>query len=222
MCGIFGIWSQNNIDHSQFASLGDLNTRRGNLGFGTLIKGKNDLRVIRYATPFDAAKVQWEWADLVLGHVRAPTGGQSDNLAEIHPLETQDLLLAHNGLLLNHHLFPEWRLDPALNLDSQVIIGGIQYFLDAGRDIVESIQATVEKLEGQQACWLWHKPTQQLYLWRVMSPIYTQQTADQIVFSSVQNGAISNLLDEGMIYHVEPQKIAGVGHFSYYSPYTVR
>lgn len=222
MCGIFGLWSQQGIKHSQFTQLGDLNTRRGNLGFGALIRGKNSLHVIRHATPFDAEKIQWEWADLVLGHVRAPTGGQSDSLAEIHPLETPDLLLAHNGLLLNHYQFPEWQLDPALKIDSQVIIGGIQHALDSGRDIVESIKTTIEKLEGQQACWLWHKPTQQLYLWRVMSPIYFQQTADQIAFSSVQYSASSILLDEGIIYRLGSQKIEGLDQFSYYSPYKVR
>src|SRR5438045_593278 len=117
MCGIFGIISKTTVDPAQYAELGQQNTERGNLAFGGLLKGKDGLTVYRYAMPFDASKIVFGDATVALGHVRAPTGGQSNNLAAVHPFETDDLLLAHNGLLLNYREFPQWRINPTIDVD---------------------------------------------------------------------------------------------------------
>src|SRR4051794_29873267 len=112
MCGIFGIISKTSIDPAQYIALGQQNTERGNLAFGGLLKGKDGLTVYRYAMPFDPSKIVFQDANIALGHVRAPTGRQSNNIAEVHPFETDQLLLAHNGLLLNYRDFPQWRINP--------------------------------------------------------------------------------------------------------------
>ena len=132
MCGIFGIAAKRIVDHHQFCQLGELNKQRGNLAFGyfsgqlpqslsghTWVQG----RAIRYPQPFDPTLVCQEQAQIMLGHVRAQAGGQSTHLVEIHPFETAAGYLAHNGLLLNHQQFPEWDINPSLNVSSQVILG---------------------------------------------------------------------------------------------------
>ena len=229
MCGIFGIVSNSRIDPAEFRALGQLSTARGNLGFGGLVVNRQGCDVYRYPIPFDAMKVPLQDAIIALGHVRAPTGGQSSNIAEVHPFETRDLLLAHNGLLLNHTDFPQWRIDPAQNVDSQVIIGGIQRHLDDGLPLAEAIKQTVEALDGQQACWLWHKPTSQIYLWRVMAPNYVSVHAAQdhhpqrLIFSSIKGPLAQNLLDEGIIYRLDPAvlSLSEVANFAFYNPYRV-
>lgn len=221
MCGIFGIITQTVVDPDRYAELGGLNTRRGNLAFGGLVGRPDAIRVYRYASPFDAARVELDGATLALSHIRAPTGGQSSDLDEVHPFETGDVLLAHNGLLLNHQAFPQWRINPAIAVDSQVIAGGVQGQLDDGLTIIAAIKRTVEALKGQQACWLWHKPTRQVYLWRVMSPLYVGHTAGQRVFSSVKHVTAPDLLNEGVIYRLDSRQLdlEVVGDFAYDTPY---
>lgn len=221
MCGIFGIISHTSIDPALYAELGTLNTRRGNLAFGGLTVTGDSIRIFRHASPFDATQVALDGAQAVLSHIRAPTGGQSDSIDEVHPFETSDVLLAHNGLLLNHEMFPQWRTNPAINVDSQVIAGGIQHHLDAGEPVAEAIRRTVEALNGQQACWLWHKATGELYLWRVMSPIHVGQDEGQFIFSSVPHPLTPQRLDEGILYRVNHQmlRLEPAGEFAYYSPY---
>jgi glutamine phosphoribosylpyrophosphate amidotransferase len=224
MCGIFGIVSRRSVDAEQFIRLGELNTQRGNLAFGGIVLHQDHVETYRYTTPFDGSKIPLDNTCIALGHVKAPTGGQSDNIAEVHPFENANLLLAHNGLLLNHLQFPEWRLDPAINVDSQVIIGGIQMKLDTGLTVIEAIKETVEALDGQQACWLWHKPTGDLYLWRVMSPIYKGMDTEQFIFSSTKSNATQQILREGVIYRFDwtHYDLIEITNFDYYNPYQVR
>ena len=221
MCGIFGIVSRQAIEVEQFTRLGELNTERGNLAFGGLVVHKGQPEIYRYATPFDGKKVPLNDTLVALGHVRAPTGRQSNDIAEVHPFETADLLLAHNGLLLNYIQFPHWRINPTINVDSQVIIGGIQVHLNAGLTVPNAIKATVEALDGQQACWLWHKSSGDLYLWRVMSPIYTNANAERLTFSSVKSDVTQHNLMEGVIYRMDWNRHAliEVETFNYYNPY---
>ncbi len=226
MCGIFGLiasQAQPSITLSAVRRLGTRNTERGNLGFGALIMRNHDLSAYHFTRPFDADPLPADGAQIVLGHVRAPTGGQSDSIAEIHPFETRDLYLAHNGLLLNHAHFAEWRIDPALHVDSQVIIGGIQHALDAGLALTEAIRRTVEALDGQQACWLWHKPTRTIYLWRVMSPIYSGLLDGHLAFSSVKGDSVDRLLSEGVIYRLNRAALSfdAVDQFKFYNPYRI-
>ncbi len=259
MCGIFGILSigaDGLIAAADFIALGERNTARGNLGFGGLIirdRGASPATpiVYRFAEPFDGSRIPLTEAKVALGHVRAPTNVRTDDLVAIHPFETRELLLAHNGLLLNHAQFPAWQINPALNVDSGVIIGGIQHHLDQGAPIIEAIGQTVAVLDGQQACWLWHKPTGALYLWRVMSPIYVGRTSPpsplsvsqrggviqesafsviregasfMVIFSSVKDEHAQALLDEGMIYQLAPDfgDFRPIAHFPFYNPYRVR
>ena len=251
MCGIWGIISSKQVSFAQFAQLGEMNKVRGNLGFGGYVADLQDTAVseqtFRYPQPFDAELLPVQSANVALGHIRAPTGSRSHLVAEVHPFVVGDLLLAHNGLLLNYLDFPEWRLDTAVIVDSQIILGGIYTHRQKGLPLSEAIAQTVSQLDGQQACWLWSKTERKLYLWRVMSPIYVIQTGDGFLFSSTslegfltrrRGGAEGDLerpysddssfpifdnvlLDEGKIYQFNfaTMTLSVSSEFAYYSPY---
>ena len=226
MCGIFGIIGSEPIEHDEFAQLGEQNKERGNLGFGGYMANVSDTAVsdtFRFPHPFQAALLTTEPAHVALGHIRAPTASRSNSIAELHPFETADLLLAHNGLLLNHWEFPQWQLNTAVSVDSQVILGGISHYLAAGKSIEDAISQTVSQLEGQQACWLWSKSRQTLYLWRVMSPIYINQSVQDFRFSSTKSDSMNTLLEEGKIYqfNVSQMTLSVCGTFEFHSPYRV-
>ena len=221
MCGIFGIFART-IDPTAFQALGELNTARGNRAFGVLLFDGAVCTVTRRVGPFDASAEDVSHGSVLLGHVRAPTDGHADDPAAVHPFETRDVYLAHNGLLLNHGDFAHWRIPSMAALDSTVIAGGIQRQLDNGRSIVEAIRQTVEPLDGQQACWLWHKPTHSVYLWRVMAPIYWLSEAAASTFSSVRQAPTAALLREGIIYRIDPgtRTLDQCGTFSYHNPFS--
>jgi glutamine phosphoribosylpyrophosphate amidotransferase len=225
MCGIFGIISASSVSREQIAQLGELNKQRGNLAFGGFWahpeEGNIVGEVFRWARPFAADLIPTEPAQIVLGHIRAPTGRHSSSLAEVHPFAAVGGLLAHNGLLLNHEQFPHWRLDTAVTVDSQIILGGIQTYLNEGLSTTEAIRQMVERLEGQQACWFWSHAEQVIYVWRVMSPIYIGVAPEQIVFSSVKSTWTPTLLPEGVIFRIDWRDLTCVacGQFSFYSPY---
>jgi glucosamine 6-phosphate synthetase-like amidotransferase/phosphosugar isomerase protein len=228
MCGIFGIVSNQRFDPAQFRVLGGLNTVRGNRAFGVLtLTSDGQLHATRQVAPFQAERldqVALNDVSIALGHVRAPTDGRADDPAAVHPFQTHDLWLAHNGLLLNHADFASWRPTGAAPIDSTVIIGGIQQQLDRGLSICNAIQYTVEPLDGQQACWLWHVPSGLIYLWRVMSPIYVAPTTHSLSFSSIRTATADQLLNEGVIYQIDPSAISlsAVGAFAYHNPFQRR
>lgn len=228
MCGIFGIISQNQVKLKQFTQLGELNKERGNLGFGGYVAQLSDTavsdQIFRYPHPFDPQILPAQPAQVALGHIRAPTGSRSNSVADIHPFAVDDLLLAHNGLLLNHWEFPEWQLDTAVSVDSQYILGGIQQQRRNSNPLSKAIAQTVSQLEGQQACWLWSKATKKLYLWRVMSPIYMHHSTDTFIFSSMASGLANTLLEEGIIYQLDfaTMTFSTCGEFTYHSPYQVK
>ncbi len=226
MCGIFGVLTEpaEQVDTAVLTALGRLNSQRGNLGFGAWLgDGKGAGQAVRFPHPFiDATSFPLENSRIALAHIRAPTGGQSKNLAELHPFQHENLWLAHNGLLLNHRDFPAWRLQSEVNVDSLTILGGIIAHL-AAPDLPEAICQTVGQLEGQQACWLWDEAAHHLYLWRVMSPIYVQSTPTRFIFSSLKPPIVSDptLLTEGQLYrlHYPTLSLETVGTFPFYSPY---
>jgi glucosamine 6-phosphate synthetase-like amidotransferase/phosphosugar isomerase protein len=230
MCGIFGVISKTTFaDLEMFKELGEANTIRGNLGFGGVSvtyhqpEGRSG-NVFRFLAPFNPVYVPDEPAHLLLGHVRAPTGGQTQNPREIHPFQSKEFLLAHNGLLLNHDRFPDWRVNPLISVDSQVIVGGIQYHRNSGASILTAIKETVQSLEGQQACWLHDMPDGGVYLWRVMSPIYVGIHGENLCFSSVETHRTYTLLREGVIYRYDKQShgLQPTESFTYYNPYQLQ
>ncbi len=228
MCGIFGILSKTQVIRQQFCQLAEINKQRGNLAFGYLTAKigfdypQTQINVFRHPHAFDENLLNEEEVQMRLGHILAPTAGKLKSIAQIHPFETPTGYLAHNGLLLNHKQFSAWRIHPNLEVDSQVIIGGIEYHLKAGLEISAAIKKTIEFLEGQQACWYWHKPTHCLYLWRVMSPIYIGQNSNTFYFSSTQHNLFSEcLLKEGILYKFDlgSFSLKPITDFSFYSPY---
>lgn len=231
MCGIFGVIGSKMTDPALFLTLASVNRQRGNLGFGyygmtALNDAPHRSQLYRQRGPFDpqTANLPSQHA-LRLGHIKAPTGGRSRSLDDIHPFSSERLLLAHNGLLLNHHAYPAWRRTAQSDVDSQYILGGILSHLNGEMPVTAAIKATVEALDGQQACWLWDKQAQELYLWRVMAPIYFQLSKNLLAFSSVRFAnevhATDELLPEGVVYRFSPQMwtFKAVERFRYHSPY---
>ncbi len=225
MCGIFGKIDDCAIEAAVISPLVQASLHRGNLGFGyfSASLAGNDMQgaIYRFARPYtDSLLTIDAHQHIVLGHVRAATSGARDKRG-VHPFESADLLLAHNGILLNHADFPAWQ--GAAGVDSETILNGIQAHLDEapGQQTAGAITRTISQLEGQQACWLWHKRERALYLWRVMSPLFFGRTDTSLTFASTRTNDCPHPLPEGIVYRFIPFTMAWqqVATFPFTSPY---
>lgn len=215
MCGIFGILSNQSQDNLLLHQLAMKNINRGNNGFGFLSIDNYKEIIFRSDISYNDKLFNYvQLGNLVCCHLLASTGSEK----RIHPFETDRFVFAHNGILINHLDYSQWYLGP---IDSQYILGGIKYFVEKELfSVSEAIVHTNEKLNGQKACWLWDKIERQLYLWRVMSPLYLFQIDDILGFSSHPMG---DLIEEGRIYRIDYQthEVFIEQKFNFYSPYLV-
>lgn len=205
MCGIFGGYHQTRDELHRLACL---NIKRGNVGFGGLAVTSNCEIIFRYSQPYDE-NVFVPGGDFVVCHSLAPTS----NNKRIHPFETDRFILAHNGILLNHKEYAYLKVGP---VDSQYLLGAIQFYVDEGQDSVQAIKLANNLFNGQRGCWLWDRFDKKLYLWRVMSSLYYREG----FFSSAKFEG-GELLKEGIIYEQNKNTLNEITSFNFNSPYQV-
>jgi glucosamine 6-phosphate synthetase-like amidotransferase/phosphosugar isomerase protein len=247
MCGIMGfvvVTAGKRADGDLFTKVVKANVSRGSLGYGawTWSRGVGSYLVRETAEINPELAVQAARLGTVCAiHTRAPTGGQNDDLDNIHPFAIGRFLVAHNGLLLNwqDETPATWMHDADhgrlayTEVDSAAIAAGIQYHFERGSMVADAIGNTMEALEGQAGCWLWDDATKWLYLWRVMSTIYTRRIDGVYYFSSAMVEGIfdgNDLLVEGTVVRLAAQPNADIDFstgisvlrkFEYKSPYGV-
>lgn len=205
MCGIFGVITQETslyqLDQGKlFSELLFSNLSRGGHSIGVLSIGPESEIVLRRVSP-PGEDFSFPVNQVLLGHDRAPTGG-GKGLLDTHPFQTDRFYLAMNGILTSYRQEPEDYL--GAHVDSAYLLGAIdrtvkRSWCPPSEDITHILNTT----RGQFACWMWDRWTQNLYLWRVMSPIWVTSTeGGQFLFSSipVQPELSWKLLDEGIIY----------------------
>lgn len=242
MCGIFGhvVGPDGTPNPNILTELAKANSSRGERGFGTWLWSREQLALVKSVDSLRLDLVE-EAAKYSVSafHVRAPTcavepmrGG--DEIRRVHPFTTDRFLLAHNGIIQNWKAekYEKWRLTAAsgelhsIPVDSTVLLAGIQFYTERGLSTKESIAKTLSDVEGQMGCWMWDdgKWRQMLYLWRVMSTIYTRVIEGVMYFSSAKSDALpsAQLLQEGKIYVATPHTFPIrelVETFTYSSPY---
>ena len=147
-------------------------------------------------------EINLENSSIFLAHTRAPTSGSVDDNENNHPFMTKDFILAHNGVISNDNTLKEkYNLKYESECDSAIIIHLIQHFYDLTKDVVESIRRTTEELSGSYACWLFHKKTKKVYLFRHSNPIhyFIDKRNKCIVFAS-EFKHIDNVYDKKLTY----------------------
>lgn len=235
MCGIFGLFVHSDADWQQ--QLIAANEHRGSLGGGCVAYGPAHT-YLDYVRSFYPARLT-RTADIWLAHTRAPTGANNHDLSELHPIESKDFFLAHNGLLLGDPKPPDMgvlpdlrRRSPYPDTDTGFMAWVIQDSITNGESFPEAIAHFVSNYKGQQACWLLDKASLCVYLWRVMSPIFvgsagfsSTQLLEGLTTEGKPIGPIfSEPLDEGVVYcydpRVLPYRLRPVAHFEFETPYS--
>lgn len=219
MCAIFGYVSDKPIELNlqQLLDIGELNVKRGNQSFGYLGIADKGFVIGRHNLQF-SNKMNLSFlksCNIVLFHLLSSTGTEK----RIHPFETDQLVFAHNGLLLDYQQGNEVfsYLGPT---DSQYLLAAIERV--KLMTLMDKISYANEHFQGQRACWLWDKKDQALYLWRVMSPLYVEIDEKQIIFSSVKVADSYTNLPEGKVFGIKNMVLKHLIDFKYYTPYGER
>ena len=102
MCGIFGVIPvKGDIDRGDFKALSSAARQRGRDSSGLLLKNEGNINLEVYRDDKGItrlrSKVMKYDAELVCGHSRLTTSGETDN----QPVVGGDIFVLHNGIILN-------------------------------------------------------------------------------------------------------------------------
>ncbi len=194
MCGICGLISQDglNVEASKlFEKVMNNIESRGRDAFGYFSYPKNGIyKVDSSVSDFLTKKKIWtdiKRERVVLGHTRATTKGTEKTNHNNHPFETKDFVLAHNGVIWNEeNLRKSQKIENEIETDSYIIIALIQKFYLETKNVVEAIKKTTALIRGSYACWLFHRKSGEVFLFRKTNPIMLTYIRDwgSIVFAS--------------------------------------
>lgn len=224
MCGIFG-----SSKYRLYEKLYAFNKNRGSFAGGSLyikpcgdtyIKKWQGMQYVDEMTGFYAWSQEYK---LFMGHTQAPTGSQRKYSKQTtHPFETNNWIVAHNGVLENNiqlELEHLQHLDESLPPVDSALIPALLDHVYTGNDVA-AVKQVCSMLKGTFACWLYSKLTRSAYLVRSGSTLLAN--VDTGSFSSIYVPyAAETLLDEGVIYCVTNEGLATVGTFEQNSPFFI-
>lgn len=183
MCGIFGIFSNNQVDLSYFRRLAKHNRRRGSDAYGILISDANTCIIERSDGAFlNSPHLGGIRAPTsAIGHCRMITQGDGDH----HPLYADGVSVIHNGIILNDDKV--WReLDdkPSTHVDTEIIlklacVGRLQKtpYPQIAQNIISTLKGSIS------CCILFHNENKAILLSNTGS-LYFSTCNQSFVFSS--------------------------------------
>lgn len=231
MCGIFGVFYTDRafmqtlrevelktdaperkvVPHEVLLSLlAPPNLKRGNKAFG-YFAWREDLRFARrWTVPFDADAITALRMKIVVCHNRAPTDGDADNIAEVHPYSTSFGELFMNGILLNY-LDPQFeeRRHHNSRVDTAYLAGNLDYHLvngDPQSPVEDAIANAVGEFKGQQACVFVERKWGETFVWRNMSTLFFgshRKLGYSLISSTRIPGMCEQEVPQGIVYSVD-------------------
>jgi glucosamine--fructose-6-phosphate aminotransferase (isomerizing) len=187
MCGIFGIISNNKIDKKKFKFLVDHSQQRGKDSSGLAFYNGSKYEIFR--ADYDINKLLRDVKpykyNVVLGHSRLITNGQSDN----QPVIKNNLFVIHNGIIINdNELWDEIKQTREFQIDTEVILGLALNLLNKGTDLNQIPKVILEKCKGVVACALAIPELGKLLLFSNNGSLYVGKINDDVYFASESYG----------------------------------
>lgn len=165
MCGIFGITMArdskiSNRDLKKMISkLFLLSESRGKEASGLAVKTNSSLFILKQPKPASVLLRSKEYNQLfnnlgdvsaIIGHARLVTNGSLEDNSNNQPVVSEGIVGIHNGIMTNDADL--WSKFPALKrmseVDTEVFLSLIRYFLKKERNIHKSVSDTFNLIEG--------------------------------------------------------------------------
>ena len=183
MCGIFGVVSNSPVNLTDLGALVHHSEQRGRDSSGLILHGGDHYVVHRADYPITRMMRQVSTAksDVVLGHSRLITNGLADN----QPVVREDVLVLHNGIVVNHELvWKSLKLQRQLEIDTEVIAAiAIEHLQEGG--VVETLPARVLELcQGVVACALILPKLGKMCLFSNNGSLYLGKKGEEVIFAS--------------------------------------
>jgi len=183
MCGIFGIVSKSIVDSADLDSLVKHAEQRGRDSSGLLALSGDHYTVHRadYRLPRLMREVKPAATNVVMGHSRLITNGQSDN----QPVIYEDVCVLHNGIIVNHEQI--WKqLDKPrfLEIDTEVIGAIAADHVERGNSVETLAARVLELCRGVAACVVALPRLGKLCLFSNNGSLYAGAKAGATYFSS--------------------------------------
>lgn len=148
-------------------------------------------------------KIYLDKTHTILMHTRASTHGDPRDNENNHPFNTDDFILAHNGVIRNQEeIYKKFNIKTNIECDSYAIISLIQHFYDKNgkKDIPKCINEASKYLKGSYACWLYDKQRGEIYLFRKTSPleVYIDEDNSLLAFASEDKQIVNAYNDDNV------------------------
>lgn len=215
MCGIFGIVSANqeNIYERIINGLIQLQNR-GYDSSGLCVLNNKHLEVHKYAsTPKESSlqKLQEKCLNkglhsLGIGHNRWATHGvKNDTNAHPHLSNNKHFAVVHNGIIENYLELKQELINNGFTFfsqtDTEIIVNLISFYYNKLGDTLQSIQATIAKLQGTYGIIVLDLLSpDKLFCVRNGSPLLVGKSDDFVIITSEQSG-FCNLVSNYITLH---------------------
>lgn len=226
MCGIFGA-----KDYKQYTQLYNMNKKRGTYAFGGILVTKSIYATLRSPGKINLTrnlvikygrvnKKIYDF-DYFLGHTQAPTSSaRKYSIKTSHPFNTENWVVAHNGVLTNHLVLKKPIRDKKLfnEVDSSVIpvLLHLQRKKFPKKTEAQIICSVLSVLEGNFGLWIYNSKNQNIYIARSGCTLYADFLNNS--FSSLTEKGFKPI-DEGILYLLTPEGITEVCEFKASSPF---
>lgn len=200
MCGIFAVLGRDNVTKIILSGL-KLLLNRGYDSCGVCYIENKLLNTIKYSSTkinnsFELLENEIKTTTIVsniaISHTRWSThGAPTDKNSHPHHDNKNRIAIVHNGIIENYHELKEDLMGKGYffisQTDTEVISVMIGYYLDMGNEIGNSINKTLERLQGTWALSILHKDyPNKMWITRNGSPLLLGFEDDYIMIVSEQ------------------------------------
>lgn len=209
MCGIFGIFDNNKSD--MFYELGKLSESRGKEASGLMVLDGSEISIKKYSTSFQGSDVKkyiknkkFSDKSKYFGHTRLQTSGSSKHNQNNQPVETESLIVLHNGIITNYkHLNKKYSFDRNTELDTYVINELFELFLK-NNSLIEATNLVMQELEGEASLLIFFKKEEKFFIYTNTGSIFYTDNNNELVLFSSEEWITKKISDQNNVIQLKP------------------
>ncbi len=209
MCGIFGIFDNNKSD--MFYELGKLSESRGKEASGLMVLDGSEISIKKYSNSFQDSDVKkyiknkkFSDKSKYFGHTRLQTSGSSKHNQNNQPVETESLIVLHNGIITNYkHLNKKYSFDRNTELDTYVINELFELFLK-NNSLIEATNLVMQELEGEASLFIFFKKEEKFFIYTNTGSIFYTDNNNELVLFSSEEWITKKISDQKNVIQLKP------------------
>ena len=209
MCGIFGIFDNNKSD--MFYELGKLSESRGKEASGLMVLDGSEISIKKYSNSFQDSDVKkyiknkkFSDKSKYFGHTRLQTSGSSKHNQNNQPVETESLIVLHNGIITNYkHLNKKFSFDRNTELDTYVINELFELFLK-NNSLIEATNLVMQELEGEASLFIFFKKEEKFFIYTNTGSIFYTDNNNELVLFSSEEWITKKISDQKNVIQLKP------------------